>query len=84
MSALIGCAHANRPTMCGHIFSITEDKVANKAVHLHGLIDQSPMNVHHVVISTCSRFPGSCEIVTCDSLEAFGIGQSVSLDHKLS
>ena len=42
-------------------------------------------NVHDVVcmMLLSSRFPGSCEIVTGDSLEAFGIGQSVSLDYKL-
>ena len=67
------------PPCAMHILSITEGKVTNKTVHLHGLLVQSPM----CMMSLSSRFPGSCETGTDDSLEAFGIGQSVSLDYKL-
>ena len=78
--AHLSVAHTPTAPLCAmHILSITEGKVANKAVHLHGLLVQFPM----CLMSLSSRFPGSCEIVTCDSLEAFGIGQSVSLDYKL-
>ena len=68
------------PLCAMHILSITEGKVTNKAVHLYGLLVQFPM----CMMSLSSRFPGSCETVTDDSLEAVGIGQSVSLDYKLS
>ena len=47
--------------------------MTNKAVHLHGLLVQFPM----CMMSLSSRFPGSCETGIDDSLEAFGIGQSL-------